>query len=152
MASPFLLPTVFPASSSVGLFFLLTYPHFNPTHSPTAGCLLCRLHPSESFALVLTLLVHLLYSTPSSRRKLEPAWITITQKTPAQSDSWSQDEAGYETDVPDGDMADLAGLLADNVYSSGYYIRHWKELEYTKKDYSVGTTVLLDRIEDQWFQ
>jgi hypothetical protein len=62
----------------------------------------------------------------------------------AQSDSWSQDEAGYETDatdvtdVTDGDMADLAGLLADNVHSPEYYIRQWKEfdeLEYTKEDY-----------------
>ena len=71
----------------------------------------------------------------------------------AQSDSWSQDEAGYETDATDvtdvlgGNIADLADLLADNVHWPGCYIRQWKEfdgLEYTKEDYNAGTTVLLD--------
>jgi hypothetical protein len=96
--------------------------------------LLCRFHLSESFALTrlvhLLALLHTLFS--AFCRKLEPTWFTMTQI-----------EAGYKTDaidvtdVLDGYMADLAGLLADNVQSPGYYIRQWKEfdeLEDTKED------------------
>jgi hypothetical protein len=52
-------------------------------------------------------------------------------------------------------MADLADLLADNAHPLEYYIRQWMEfdkLEYTKEDYSTSTTLLLDWIEEQWFQ
>jgi hypothetical protein len=36
------------------------------------------------------------------------------------------------------------------VFSQTAYIHQWKEFD--KLDYSTGTTVLLDRIEDQLFQ
>ena len=55
----------------------------------------------------------------------------------------------------DEDMADLPRLLADNVHPPECYIRQWEEfdeLEYAKEDYNPGTTLLLDKIEEQWFR
>jgi hypothetical protein len=87
----------------------------------------------------------------------------------AQSDSGSEDEAGYEadatdvTDAPDadsddaseGELADSAWLLADNDHPPEYYIRQWQEgndEDDEEEDYSPGTKLLLNRIEEQWFQ
>jgi len=72
------------------------------------------------------------------------------------SDVWSDDEADYETDLTDPtDVADSAWLLADNDHPPEYYLQlaeDFNETEDAREDYSPGTTVLLDRIEEQWFQ
>jgi len=72
------------------------------------------------------------------------------------SDVWSDDEAGYETDLTDPtDVADSAWLLADNDHPPEYYLQlaeDFDETEDAREDYSPGTTILLDRIEEQWFQ
>jgi hypothetical protein len=79
-----------------------------------------------------------------------------------KSDSESVCEDGYLTDATDvstsrsvgnGDATRIADLLADNEHPPEYYIEQWQngdETEYLKQDYSPGTTVLLDRIEEQW--
>jgi len=72
------------------------------------------------------------------------------------SDVGSDDEAGCETDLTDPiDVADSAWLLADNDHPPEYYLQlaeDFDETEDAKEDYSLGTTLLLDRIEEQWFQ
>ena len=89
----------------------------------------------------------------SSRQFLLFSWL-------GRSDSGSEDEAGYETDVTDvtdaseGELDDSAWLLADNDHPLEYYIRQWQKGDDEKdeeEDYSPGTKVLLDRIEEQWF-
>jgi len=76
----------------------------------------------------------------------------------SDSDSESGDEAGYETDLTDpADIAELADFLADtdNAHPPEYYTRQLEELdesEFEKEDYAKGTTALLDRIEEHWFQ
>ena len=81
-------------------------------------------------------------------------------------DSGSEDEEAYETDLTDNDVdteetihdgeeSNLIQLLADNEHPPEYYIRQQEEFdesEYTKQDYSNGSTKLLDRIEGQWCQ
>jgi hypothetical protein len=81
-------------------------------------------------------------------------------------DSGSEHEVAYETDltdtdddleetVHDGEDSNLIRLLADNEHPPEYYIRQLQEFdesEYTKQDYSDGSTQLLDRIEGQWYQ
>jgi len=50
---------------------------------------------------------------------------------------------------------DLAWLLNDNEHPAQYYLRleiDLDETEFLKEDYSPGTTLLLDRIEEQWYQ
>ena len=87
----------------------------------------------------------------------------------------SEDDIAYETDATvdsdidsdiDSDVddeengygikaKDCAWLLADNEHPPEYYIRQMKHLdesEYAKQDYSVGSTILLDGIEEQWNQ
>jgi hypothetical protein len=74
----------------------------------------------------------------------------------AYIDSGSEDDAAYDTDMPDGsDDDDLARLLADNNHPPEYFLRQEQEFdesEYTKQDYSEGSTQLLDCIEAQWLQ
>jgi hypothetical protein len=70
------------------------------------------------------------------------------------SGSESEDEADYETDLTDvADIDDLADLLAvvDNAHPPEYYTRQL-ESEFEKEDYADGTTVLLNRIEEHWYQ
>jgi len=88
-----------------------------------------------------------------------------------QNHSGSEDDVAYETDATadsdiDSDVddeekgygtqaEDCAWLLADNEHPPEYYIRQMKyldESEYAKQDYSVGSTILLDGIEEQWNQ
>ena len=62
----------------------------------------------------------------------------------------NDEENGYGTKAKD-----CAWLLADNKHPPEYYIRQMKHLdesEYIKQDYSAGSTVLLDGIEEQWNQ
>jgi hypothetical protein len=82
--------------------------------------------------------------------------------------SESEDDAGYETDATDlvetgrgskanneRKAADPAWLLKANDHPPEYYLRQladFDESEFTKQDYSDGSTLLLDRIEDLWFQ
>ena len=81
-------------------------------------------------------------------------------------DSGSEHKVAYETDltdtdddleetIHDGEDSNLIRLLADNEHPPEYYIRQLEEFdesEYTKQDYSDGSTQLLDRIEGQWYQ
>jgi hypothetical protein len=78
------------------------------------------------------------------------------------SASGSGDDPAYETDATevtgdneDGEPVDLAWLLGDNDHPPEYYLRQLDELdetEYTEQDYSDGSTLLLNRIEEQWRQ
>lgn len=69
-------------------------------------------------------------------------------------DVWSEDEANYETDLTDPtDVADSARLLADDEHPPKYYtqpVDNFDEFE-DAKDYKPSTTILLVRIEEQWF-
>ena len=50
---------------------------------------------------------------------------------------------------------DCAWLLADNKHPLKYYIwqmEHLDEFEYAKQDYSIGSMILLNSIEEQWKQ
>jgi hypothetical protein len=83
-------------------------------------------------------------------------------------DSGSEDGTAYETDLTDdsdvddaegtgsdGEKYDSARLLADNEHPPEYYLRQqeeFEESEYTRQDYSGGSMLLLDRIEEQWYQ
>ena len=73
-----------------------------------------------------------------------------------KGDVWSDDDAGYETDLTDPtDVAESAWLLEDDDHPPEYYLRlaeDFDETEDAKEDYSAGTTLLPDRIEEQWFQ
>jgi hypothetical protein len=81
-----------------------------------------------------------------------------------QCDSGSDDnDAAYQTDATDisdnevdnSAEDDIAWLLKDNQHPPEYYVRleeNLDETEFTKEDYSPGTTLLLDRIEEQWYQ
>jgi hypothetical protein len=58
-------------------------------------------------------------------------------------------------DASKGELADSAWLHADNDHPPEYYIRQWQkgnDGEDEEEDYSPGTKLLLDRIEEQWFQ
>ncbi|KAF2415628.1 hypothetical protein EJ08DRAFT_673832 [Tothia fuscella] len=78
------------------------------------------------------------------------------------SASGSGDDLAYETDATevtgdneDGEPVDSAWLLGDNDHPPEYYLRQLDELdetEYTEQDYSDGSTLLLNRIEEQWRQ
>ena len=72
-----------------------------------------------------------------------------------RNDVWSDDEAGYETDLTDPtDVADSTWLLADDDHPPEYYLQlaeDFDEMEDAKEDYSLGITRLLDLIEEQWF-
>ena len=64
-----------------------------------------------------------------------------------------------DDDVSDGsrdeDVEDEAMLFAGNKYSAEYYIKALEEFDdsaFTVQDYCEGTTLLLDRIEEQWNQ
>ncbi|KAJ4307349.1 hypothetical protein N0V88_000733 [Collariella sp. IMI 366227] len=82
------------------------------------------------------------------------------------SDSWSTyedvfdaehaDAAGYETDLTDandGDVEDAAALLDGNAHPPEYYIRAleaFDESSFDAQDYAPTSTLLLDRVEEQW--
>jgi hypothetical protein len=59
-------------------------------------------------------------------------------------------------DVGDAERRiDCAYLLADEVYPPEYYLKQIEKFdksEFTTEDYSDGTTLLLDWIEEQWCQ
>ena len=64
-----------------------------------------------------------------------------------RSDSESEDEAGYETDLTDpADIAGSALLLADNDHPREYCVRladDFQETEDANEDNNPGTTLLL---------
>jgi hypothetical protein len=52
-------------------------------------------------------------------------------------------------------QTDCAYLLADEVHPPEYYlkqIQEFNEFDFSTEDYREGTTRLLDRIEEQWYQ
>ncbi|KAH2975874.1 hypothetical protein KXV25_006790 [Aspergillus fumigatus] len=79
------------------------------------------------------------------------------------SDGDSSDDMGYDTDpteLDEGedqlrDASDVAQLFADNEHPPEYYIQqleNFDETVYTQEDYSEGTLLLLNRVEQKWFQ
>jgi hypothetical protein len=84
------------------------------------------------------------------------------------SDSGSECDAVYETDLTedseiddeattyDGESGDITWLLAgNNEHPPEYYIRlmnEFDEVKDTEENYSEGTTLFLNRIEEQWHQ
>lgn len=71
-------------------------------------------------------------------------------------DAEQADAAGYETDLTDaddGDVEDAAALLGGNVHPPQYYIRAleaFDESSFDAQDYAPTSTLLLDRVEEQW--
>jgi hypothetical protein len=56
-------------------------------------------------------------------------------------------------DVEEG--TDCAYLIADEFHPPEYYLKQieeFNEFDFSTEDYSKGTTRLLDRIEEQWYQ
>ena len=79
------------------------------------------------------------------------------------SGSESSDDDKYETGPTElgndedqqRDIADAAQLFADNEHPPEYYMQQLEQFDeavYTAEDYSKGTTLLLDRVEQKWFQ
>jgi len=83
------------------------------------------------------------------------------------TDSETEYHLGSETEPTDVDdnvdeviedvegLINCADLLADEVHPPEYYLKQMEEFnesEFTTEDYSDGTTLLLDRIEEQWRQ
>ncbi|KAJ9656079.1 hypothetical protein H2201_008651 [Coniosporium apollinis] len=80
-----------------------------------------------------------------------------------RSDTETDADAGHETDLTDADtdadgdegVTNRAWLLADQDHPPEYYLKQLEEFddsEFTKEDYAAGSTLLLDRIEEQWCQ
>ncbi len=74
-------------------------------------------------------------------------------------DAEQADAAGYETDktdltdADDGDLKDTAELLGGNAHPPEYYIRElesFDESSFDAQDYAPTSTLLLDRVEEQW--
>jgi hypothetical protein len=92
-----------------------------------------------------------------------------------ESDCWTEDECGsecdaaYETDPTDysgeeeddeddgeddDEDDDFARLLAGNEHPPEYYLQQIKEFDdvkNTEENYSDGTTLMLDHLEEQWY-
>ena len=81
-------------------------------------------------------------------------------------DAEQADAAGYETDLTDADdgdtededegdddTEDAAALLGRNAHPPEYYIRAleaFDESAFDAQDYAPTSTLLLDRVEEQW--
>ncbi|KAK4148490.1 C2H2 finger domain protein [Chaetomidium leptoderma] len=71
-------------------------------------------------------------------------------------DAEQADATGYETDLTDaddGDTEDAAALLGGNAHPPEYYIREleaFDESAFDAQDYAPTSTLLLDRVEEQW--
>lgn len=83
------------------------------------------------------------------------------------TDAWDEEDADYQTDLTDVDedaefddgredeCTDQIWLPADRDHAPEYYIQQLDEMddsEFTREDYGCGTTILLNRIEEQWYQ
>lgn len=79
------------------------------------------------------------------------------------SDAGSSDNDSSDTDPTEisneedqqKDTSDVAQLFADNEHPPEYYMQQLEQFDetiYTQEDYSKGTVLLLDRVEQKWFQ
>ena len=104
------------------------------------------------------------------RRRLSDLEDSLDEYEPSDTDS-ANDPWGSDTDLTDAedygddnasedhgcdkDVEDKAVLFAGNKYSAEYYIKALEEFDesaFEAQDYCEGTTLLLDRIEEQWNQ
>jgi hypothetical protein len=86
-----------------------------------------------------------------------------TELTDVYDDVDEVDTADKDNDMEDVDDAevqldcaiDCVFLLADKIHPPEYYLKQieeFSESDFTTEDYRDGTTNLLDRIEEQWYQ
>ena len=71
----------------------------------------------------------------------------------ANSDFHPKSEMDLSNEDDNRDVQDQATLWSGNKYPPEYYIKGLKEFNesiFDKQDYSLSSTLLLDRIEEQW--
>ena len=93
---------------------------------------------------------------PGHLNRSRAASISGGKRLDANARSGSHLVSGDDSaDYADRDVNDQALLLGGNKYPPEYYLKslgQFDDSEFSSEDYSPGTTLLLDRIEEQWNQ
>ena len=75
------------------------------------------------------------------------------ETSPTDNDEESNDTGDFGDNCDDFDIEDQVQLFDGNLHPREYYLNQLKEFNeaaFDNEDYSKGSTILLDRIEELW--